>query len=126
MKTIKFLGIALMAMLLSVGYSSCSKSDDGEKKLGNPLAGTWSGEGHDSNGDAFLAKVVFNADGSGVFSEWELSDSDIDTSNFKYTYTDNTITFNWGDGSPETWTYSISGNKLYLSHSGVDYNLTKQ
>lgn len=127
MRTLRLIGIALLTVLMSVNLTACGGDDKDEPSGGgNPLVGTWTGKGQDSAGYVYNAKVVFNSDGSGVFDEWKDDDSKIDSDKFKYTYTSNTIVFDWGDGSPETWTYSITGNKMQLIEHGISYSLTKQ
>ena len=42
MKTFKLIGVALLTVLMCVGFSSCSKSDDDNGgSSSNPLVGTW-------------------------------------------------------------------------------------
>ena len=61
MKTIRLFGVALLTVLLSVGFSSCSKSDDDNGgSSSNPLVGTW--ELSDEDGDYYT--VELKADGS--------------------------------------------------------------
>jgi hypothetical protein len=61
MKTFKLIGVALLTVLLSVGFSSCSKSDDDNGgSSSNPLVGTW--ELSDEDGDYYT--VELKADGS--------------------------------------------------------------
>ena len=62
MKTLRFIGVALLTVLLSVGFSSCSKSDDDNGgSLSNPLVGTWRAEVHEYDGNRYW-EVTFNAD----------------------------------------------------------------
>lgn len=61
MKTFKLIGVALLTVLLSVSFSSCSKSDDDNGgSSSNPLVGTW--ELSDEDGDYYT--VELKADGS--------------------------------------------------------------
>ncbi len=119
--------MALITVLLSVNLTACGGDDDEPSGGGNPLVGTWVGTS--TSGlytiETTKCKVVFNSNGTGIFSEWKESGRE-DTDNFNYSYSGSTLTMDWGDGSPEKWTFTISGNQLHLYHSGVDYNLTKQ
>ena len=126
MKTIRFIGVALLTVLLSVSFTACG-GDDKDEPGGNsnPLVGTWLGTSDDGYSSE-NCKIVFNSNGTGTFSEWKEGSSNIDTDDFNYSYSGSTLTIDWGDGSPENWVCSITGNKLHLNHSGVDYNLTKQ
>ena len=61
MKTIRFLRVALLIVLLCVGFSSCSKSDDDNgASLSNPLVGTWRAE-YDERGELRYCEFTFNA-----------------------------------------------------------------
>jgi uncharacterized protein (TIGR03066 family) len=62
MKTLRFIGIALLTVLMSVAISSCSSSsdDDGNQPSSNPLIGTW--EMTDIDGDDYI--LEFKADGT--------------------------------------------------------------
>ena len=61
MKTFRFIGVALLTVLLSVSFSSCSKSDDDNGgSSSNPLVGTW----ELSDEDGYYSTVEFKADGS--------------------------------------------------------------
>ena len=61
MKTFKLIGVALLTVLMCVGFSSCSKSDDDNGgSSSNPLVGTW--ELSDEDGDYYT--VELKADGS--------------------------------------------------------------
>jgi len=61
MKTLKFIGITLLTVLMSVSFSACGGSDDDEPQpSSNPLIGTW--ESIDPDGDYY--NLEFKADGS--------------------------------------------------------------
>ena len=61
MKTFKLIGVAILTVLLSVGFSSCSKSDDDNGgSSSNPLVGTW----ELSDEDGYYSTVELKADGS--------------------------------------------------------------
>lgn len=126
MKTIRFILIALTTILISVGFSACSSSSDDDNNSGNPLVGTWLGAASDS-GWSRDYKIVFNNNNTGVWGEFSESKNTWKNENFKYTYTSNTITIDFGDGSPEKWEYSISGNTLYIGYFDEKvFKLTKQ
>ena len=75
MKTIRFFGVALLSVLLSVSLSACSSSDDDENQS-NPLIGTW--EMTDIDGDYYT--VELKADGSCFQIEYEGTTDEIDRS----------------------------------------------
>lgn len=126
MKTIRLFGVALLTVLFSVSFSACSSSSDDENNSYNPLVGTWLGTASDS-GWSHDHKIVFNSNNTGVWGEFSESKNNWKNENFKYTYTSNTITIDYDDGSPEKWEYSISGNTLYIGYFDEKvFKLTKQ
>jgi hypothetical protein len=44
MKTLRLLGMALIALFVSVSFSACSSDDDENQPSSNPLIDTWVGE----------------------------------------------------------------------------------
>ena len=67
MKTLRFIGVALLAVLLSVSFSACGSDDDGPQTSSSPLIGTW--EKTNGNGDYYI--LEFKADGSFLEVEYE-------------------------------------------------------
>ena len=41
MKTLRFIGMAIIAVIMSVNFAACSSDDDDENKSDSPLVGTW-------------------------------------------------------------------------------------
>lgn len=77
MKTLRLVGIALLTVLLSVGFSSCSKSDDDNGNGGDTSAsieGIWYKmseiEYELKNGEPDFSKIVWSHDYSGSNSSW--------------------------------------------------------
>ena len=61
MKNIRLVGMALLALFMSVSFSACGGSDDDEPQpSSNPLIGTW--EMTDIDGDDYI--LEFKADGT--------------------------------------------------------------
>lgn len=62
MKTLRFFGVALLTVLMSVSFSACSSNsdDDGKQPSSNPLIGTW--EMTDIDGDDYILEI--KADGT--------------------------------------------------------------
>ena len=73
MKTLRFIGMAIVAIIMSVNFVACSDDDDD-----NPIVGTWRSE-VDNYG--YSDSYTFNADGSGIWQEFK----------------DNDIKINWND-----------------------------
>jgi hypothetical protein len=77
MKTLRFIGTALLTVLMSVGFSACGGSDDdGNQPSSNPLVGTW--EMTDVDGDYYTLEL--KADGSYYQVEYEGTTEEIDRS----------------------------------------------
>ncbi|MBQ9230211.1 MAG: hypothetical protein IJ190_03410 [Prevotella sp.] len=82
MKTLRFIGIALLTVLMSVSFSACGGSDDDEPQpSSNPLIGTW--ESIDPDGDYY--NLEFKADGSWYQVEFERRTEKVQIS-YKGTY----------------------------------------
>ena len=91
MKTLRFIGIALLTVLMSVAISSCSKSDDDNNGGGGSSAsieGTW------------IEKRF-------IYYEWDYSKNSPDMSTGR-AYTPN---------DPETWIISKNGDNLKVKES---------
>ena len=94
MKTLRFIGIALLTVLMSVAISSCSKSDDDNNGGGGSSAsieGTW-------------------IEKRNIYYEWDYSKNSPDMSTGK-ARTPN---------DPETWIISKNGDNLKVKQSFFD------
>ena len=65
MKTLRVIGMALVAISMSVNFVACSDDDDD-----NPIVGTWRCEVVD-DGKGYSDSYTFNADGSGIWQEFK-------------------------------------------------------
>lgn len=97
MKTLRFLGMTFLMVMLAVNFTACSKDEPN-----SPIVGTWIGG---EVGYKAEETLIFNNDGTGIWDE------DL----FNYTIKSNTIVFDFGDGDPETYIYSVSSNILTLT-----------
>lgn len=112
MKTLRFLGMTLLMVMLAVNFAACS--DDDEEEHSSPLIGTWVGGEVDFD---FEETLIFKSNGTG---QW-------DEDSFNYTTNSNKVVIDYGDGDPETWTYSVSGTTLNMvAEDGVKYSFTKK
>ncbi len=60
MKTIRFIGIALLTVLMSVGFTACSSDSNNEEESPyNPFVGTWYGEGFFNEMDQTIHGYTF-------------------------------------------------------------------
>ena len=111
MKTLRFLGMTLLMVMLAVNFTACS---DDEDESNSPIVGTWIGG---EVGFDLKELLTFNNNGTG---QW-------DEDSFNYTTNSNKVVIDYGDGAPETWTYSVSSNILNMTaEDGVKYRFTKQ
>ena len=60
MKTLRFIGMAIVAIIMSVNFAACSDDDEEGNNGNNPLVGTWIDD--DGSYEAIIWK--FNADGT--------------------------------------------------------------
>lgn len=115
MRTLRFIGMAIVAVIMSVNFAACSDDDDEDNNGNNPLVGTWI----DSygEGDYFIWK--FNVDGTGIEQEYYHGGLESPVS-FTYTYdaktTVLTVTYKEdGDLVPtdiDTYYVTFSGNTM--------------
>ena len=119
MKTIRFLRVALLIVLLCVGFSSCSKSDDDNgASLSNPLVGTWRAE-YDERGELRYWEITFNADFSWSTVDYRKDKEKPSNPDESGTYTikDNTtLILTNSKGEVDSIKFTITdGNKLVFS-----------
>ena len=88
MKTLRLIGMALLAMVLSVSFTACS---DDEPESNKSLIGIWIESWYDDI-------IEFKADGSGYWAE-ALGDTDV--AYFYWTYKDGMLTIVNVDGETE-------------------------
>ena len=104
MKTFRFIGMALFAILMCVNLSSCSSSDDDpteEKEEGGVVVSGKKITKIVGTGVFKNVTYTFKYDDKGKLVEsiyTEGPDGNIDVVNKKYTWSDNTIKVNWSSG----------------------------
>lgn len=112
MRTFRILAALVMAVVC-VGLSSCSKDDDNDENK-TSIVGTWIGGQFEVDDNETL---IFNSNNKG---KW-------DSDEFTYTTNSNKVIIDYGDGDPETWTFSISGTTLNMTaEDGVKYLFKKK
>ncbi len=134
MKTFRLIGMAVVAMVLSLSLAACSSDDDDDSSSSNSLAGStykitkWV----DSDGDDYYDEddadddevnpigvtLKFNADGSVTQSKtlWDY---------FKYTLDGSTLTFILGEDGPDdcmVGTITFSGSTATFKYHWEDYD----
>lgn len=92
MRTFRLIGMALIAMLISVNFTACSKDDDNEPTEEIGLVGTWKGQFNYGGNDYQILTLTFTADGkyTKVRKGHEDGEDYSDTFNGTYTYNENT------------------------------------
>lgn len=66
MKTLRFIGMAIIAVIMSVNFVACSSDDDDENESNSPLVGTWMMTKSISNGHTFIPGQNGFDDGLGL------------------------------------------------------------
>ena len=102
MKTLRFIGMAIVAIIMSVNFVACSDDDDD-----NPIVGTWRSEVDNYGWQEFK------------------DNKQTDSESFKYSVDGDKITFTWTD-EVYTSTFSISGNRLTIKDNEDSETYTKQ
>ena len=117
MKTLRFIGMAIVAIIMSVNFVACSDDDDE-----NPLVGTWVSI-ENRNSVEYKDVMTINSDGTGSSAIYENGQIDKDgVDNFRYTYDENSKVFTWiweedSDGESDVYSMHVrelTGYKLVL------------
>ena len=107
MKTLRLIGLLIMAVMASINFTACGDDDDDDPS--NPIVGVWQ---NDDEGEHL--RWTFNADGSG--SEYLYYDDDSESFTYQFTYTyhseTNVIEINYSDGDTDRYNVTINGNTL--------------
>lgn len=116
MKTLRFIGMALIAIIMSVNFVACSDDDD---ENNNPLIGTWI----NSEGNTTMT-WTFKTNGTGVekYDDNEAGSELHEVYSFTYTYDINSsiLTINYGESDDhgeitediDKYTISINGDVM--------------
>ena len=119
MKTLRFIGMAIIAVVISVNFVACSSDDDDDENESNsPLVGTWVNI-ENRNSVEYKDVMTINADGTGsdaIYINGQLDKDGVD--NFKYTYDEKSKVFTgiWEEDSDgESDVYSMHVHELTSS-----------
>ena len=118
-KSILWSLLGLMVCMLT--FSACSKSDydNNGGSYANTIVGTW----YLTDKDGRYIELTFKADGTCTFYKKGTSGK-VFTDTGKYTAINDALSVWWDSEiddkhtEPLTWTYSVTGNKLYISDKG--------
>jgi len=126
-KTFRFIGMVLMAVLVSVGFAACSDDDEDDNSIPTAaqlLNTTWRGSGNAWNG--YSATVTFNSSSSCTVKVYDNKGNLDETETCKYSYNETTGALTCPDYGV---TGSVRGNKMTLTSSYSDlgsFTMTKQ
>ena len=118
MKPLRFIGMAIIAVVISVNFVACSSDDDDENESNSPLVGTWVNI-ENRNSVEYKDVMTINADGTGsdaIYINGQLDKDGVD--NFKYTYDEKSKVFTWiweEDSDGESDVYSMHVQELTSS-----------
>ena len=120
MKTLRFIGMAIIAIIMSVNFTACSDDDEDEKQS-NTIIGTWKVTGDSDSDEEYNAiGEVYTFYSNGTVSVEYKGGSDV--YNYKLN-SDNTILsidYEDGDGYEEMY-LEITGNRMkwtYVNYAG--------
>ena len=113
MKTLRFIGVALLTVLMSVSFSACGGDDDDNGNTGNPIVGTWRAEVM-SKGKLQYWDLTFTSDYKFACKETYADTGELkDERTGTYSVDKNVVTIN-ADGFG-TSAFQINGNELTFS-----------
>lgn len=125
-KQFSYLLAFFAAIMLSVGFVSCSSDDDdddGGSSSKNPIIGTWVMQ-HQSDQD--YDSYVFKKDGTGSMTIHRIMSGNNSTYPFTYTYGDNVLSIVYNDGDVEMWRVTLTGNTMTMTDGEYLYSYQKQ
>lgn len=122
MKTLRFIGMAIIAVIMSVNFVACSSDDNDENENNSPLVGTWVNI-ENKNSMEYKEVMTINENGTGssaIYTNGQLDKDGVD--NFRYTYDENSKVFTWiweedSDGESDVYSMHVrelTGSKLVL------------
>lgn len=113
MKTLRFIGMALLAVILCVNLAACSDDDEPEQG-NNPLIGTWISEPSTVDIQHSYYRIVFNSNGTATGSFMGSDGVDYGDVNFNYTYDESTQMLHM--------TETATGGSVVYAINSVDAN----
>jgi len=127
-KTLRFIGMVLMAVLVSVSFAACSSDDDDDNVSGSSsIVGSWK----QTNSYGTVITLTFNSNKTGVVTYAFYDDERLTgskTENFEYVYdsTEQEVKI-YGDTQIEgEWDVTITATLLILEDGSSQYRFTKQ
>ena len=123
MKTLRFIGMALLAIVLCVNFAACSDDDDEPQTPSNLIGTVWVGTNPNTG---FEVEVSIKNDTKCIVSVYRPNSTDLyDQEECAYLYSETTGAFSCEyDGY--TITGKIEGNRMELTDKYGTYTLTKK
>lgn len=123
MKTLRFIGMALLAVVLCVNFAACSDDDDEPQTPSNLIGTVWIGTNPNTG---FEVEVSIKNDTKCIVSVYKPNSTDLyDQEECAYLYSETTGAFSCEyDGY--TITGKIDGNRMELTDKYGTYTLTKK
>lgn len=120
MKAIKYLGMLLAMLALSVSFVSCSSDDEDEDGGGNSssVVGTWEGY-EDGEDEEELVTMRFNSNGTGRYTEYCFEHEEIEEDDYFEWEQEGNIVYIWFEDDNDDVTGYLNGNTLVVQ---VDEN----
>ena len=110
MKTLRFIGMTMMMVMLAGLVSSCNKDDDDESRgPGNSIVGTWYYED-----DSLYGEITFTSDYKITLTEKDRKTDKTETESGTYSLSGDRLIIKWQTGGISEMTYQINGNELIL------------
>jgi len=107
MKKMKLFLMMFIAAASVCGFTACDDDDDDKGSSSSPIIGTW-----EYREPGLVDTYTFSANGS-YTNSWQ-EGSKIDSDHGTYTYEGTTLTLNSSEYGVDTYTATISGDKLTL------------
>lgn len=113
MRTLRFIGMAIVAVIMSINFAACS--DDDEKEATTTIEGTWK---YTSSSDEDLRSgtFTFKNDGGLVWNDGEET-----SSNCSYTLSNNKLKIVLNQDDYIEGTITISNNQATFKYTWHDY-----
>jgi len=120
MKTLRFFGMVLLTVLMSVGFTACSSDDDDDASGNASIVGTWK---YTDTDDEVALTLTFNSNKTGVVTVVSYENgrqTGSQTENFEYSYdaTEGEVTI---IGSDLEGRYSVTITATYLMLGGAKF-----
>lgn len=127
MKTLRFIGMTLLAIVLCVNFAACSDDDEPEQG-NNPLIGTWISEPSTVNLTHDYYQIVFQNNGTATGTNFGSDGENRGSVSFTYTYDEATdmlhMTETATGGSVTYAINSVDKNEISLTARGSEGTFT--